>query len=142
VHGLALASVLTLGGIDVRFAILPSLIGWAATIALSFLIALRLLPHRRSGLTAGALAVTFALASPAFRLITADVMLEGLGAALTEDLMEQEMRLIKAMGVNFIRLGHYQQSRHVLAACDELGEERELARGGGGDRGPDSDQGL
>ena len=83
VHGLALASVLTLGGIDVRLAILPSLIGWAATIALSFLIALRLLPDRRSGLTAGALAVTFALASPAFRLITADVMLEGLGAALT-----------------------------------------------------------
>src|SRR5262245_40037242 len=83
VHGLALASVLTVGGIDVRLAILPSLIGWVATIALTFLIALRLLPDRRTGITAGALAVTFALASPAFRLITADVMLEGLGAALT-----------------------------------------------------------
>ncbi|HET9686797.1 MAG TPA: glycosyltransferase family 39 protein [Pseudolabrys sp.] len=83
VHGLALASVLTIGGIDVRLAILPSLLGWVATIALTFLIARRLLVDRRSGITAGALAVTFALASPAFRLITADVMLEGLGAALT-----------------------------------------------------------
>jgi len=83
VHGLALASVLTIGGIDVRLAILPSLIGWVATIALTFLIARQLLADRRGGITGGALAVTFALASPAFRLITADVMLEGLGAALT-----------------------------------------------------------
>src|SRR5262245_65898013 len=33
VHGLALASVLTFGGIDIRLAIVPSLIGWTATIA-------------------------------------------------------------------------------------------------------------
>src|SRR5262245_60286187 len=63
VHGLTLASVLTVGGIDVRLAILPSLIGWVATVALTFLIALRLLPDRRTGIIAGALAVTFALAS-------------------------------------------------------------------------------
>src|SRR5262249_8777891 len=83
VHGLALASVLTIGGIDVRLAILPSLIGWVATIALTFLIARQLLADRRGGITGGALAVAFALASATFRLITADVMLEGLGAALT-----------------------------------------------------------
>jgi len=83
VHGLALASVLTFGGIDIRLAIVPNLIGWTATIALTFLIVLHLLPDRRTGIVGGALAVTFALASPAFRLITADVMLEGLGAALT-----------------------------------------------------------
>jgi len=45
----------------------------------------------------------------------------GIGAAMTEDLIRQEMRLIKEMGANFIRLGHYQQSRIVLEQCDELG---------------------
>jgi hypothetical protein len=37
----------------------------------------------RTGMTAGAIAVALAIMSPAFRLITADVMLEGLGAALS-----------------------------------------------------------
>ncbi len=58
----------------------------------------------------------------------------GLGAALTEELMEREMRQIKAMGANFIRLGHYQQSGIVLRLCDELGllvwEEIPWCRGG------------
>lgn len=63
----------------------------------------------------------------------------GLGAAMTEELMEREMRLIKAMGANFIRLGHYQQSRRILELCDELGllvwEEIPWCRGGlGGER--------
>jgi beta-galactosidase len=42
--------------------------------------------------------------------------------------------LIKRMGVNFIRLGHYQQSRIVLSLCDSLGilvwEEIPWCRGG------------
>ena len=83
VHGLSLAFVMILGGIDLRLAIMPSLIGWVCTIVLTFLIARHLFTNRFGGNTAGAIAVTFALASPAFRLITADVMLEGLGAALT-----------------------------------------------------------
>lgn len=63
----------------------------------------------------------------------------GLAAAMTVELMEKEMRLIKAMGVNFIRLGHYQQSRRILELCDELGilvwEEVPWCRGGlGGER--------
>ena len=45
----------------------------------------------------------------------------GLAAAMPEDLIIKEMQLMKAMGVNFIRLGHYQQSRIVLDACDSLG---------------------
>ena len=45
----------------------------------------------------------------------------GLGAAMTEDLIRKEMQMIKEMGANFIRLGHYQQSRIVLELCDELG---------------------
>jgi beta-galactosidase len=45
----------------------------------------------------------------------------GLAAAMTDDLVRQEMQLIKEMGANFIRLGHYQQDRLVLELCDELG---------------------
>jgi hypothetical protein len=83
VHGLALALVFVLGGIDMRLAIVPSLIGWVCTIVLIYMIALRLFADRCTGIMAGMFAVTFAAASPAFRLITADVMLEGLGSALT-----------------------------------------------------------
>ena len=58
----------------------------------------------------------------------------GLGAAMTEDLIRKEMLLMKDMGVNFIRLGHYQQSRIVLDLCDSLGilvwEEIPWCRGG------------
>ncbi|KAA2241424.1 glycoside hydrolase family 2 protein [Chitinophaga agrisoli] len=62
----------------------------------------------------------------------------GVAAALTEDMIRQEMLLIKNMGANFIRLGHYQQSRTVLHLCDSLGilvwEEIPWCRGGlGGD---------
>ncbi|UEG54654.1 DUF4982 domain-containing protein [Mucilaginibacter daejeonensis] len=58
----------------------------------------------------------------------------GVGAAMTEAMMRQEMQLIKDMGANFIRLGHYQQSRIVLDLCDSLGilvwEEEPWCRGG------------
>ena len=63
----------------------------------------------------------------------------GLGAAMRDELIRQEMTMIKEMGANFVRLGHYQQSRTVLDLCDELGllawEEIPWTRGGvGGDR--------
>lgn len=60
----------------------------------------------------------------------------GVGAAMTEEQMRQEMQLMKDMGVNFIRLGHYQQSEIILNLCDELGilvwEEIPWCRGGVG----------
>ncbi|CAM3894357.1 glycoside hydrolase family 2 TIM barrel-domain containing protein [Mucilaginibacter galii] len=63
----------------------------------------------------------------------------GVGAAMTEAMMRQEMQLMKDMGVNFIRLGHYQQSRIVLNLCDSLGilawEEEPWCRGGLGGPG-------
>jgi len=63
----------------------------------------------------------------------------GVASAMTEDQIKQEMRLIKNLGANFIRLGHHQQSRTVLEMCDELGllvwEEIPWCRGGlGGER--------
>lgn len=58
----------------------------------------------------------------------------GVAAALTEEMMRTEMKQIKAMGANFIRLGHYQQSDIILRLCDELGilvwEEIPWCRGG------------
>ncbi|WP_022824934.1 glycoside hydrolase family 2 TIM barrel-domain containing protein [Hymenobacter norwichensis] len=58
----------------------------------------------------------------------------GVAAAMTEPMIRQEMVLMKRMGVNFIRLGHYQQSRIVLNLCDSLGilvwEEIPWCRGG------------
>ena len=40
---------------------------------------------------------------------------------MTEEMMRREMILMKDMGVNFIRLAHYQQSRIILDLCDSLG---------------------
>ncbi len=62
----------------------------------------------------------------------------GVAAAMTEEMIREEMIAMKAMGVNFIRLGHYQQSRIILNLCDSLGilvwEEIPWCRGGlGGD---------
>ena len=58
----------------------------------------------------------------------------GVAAAMTEDLMQKEMHLIKDLGANFLRLGHFQQSRTILDMCDELGllvwEEIPWCRGG------------
>jgi beta-galactosidase len=58
----------------------------------------------------------------------------GVAAAMTEEMIRTEMLMMKEMGVNFIRLGHYQQSRIVLELCDSLGilvwEEIPWCRGG------------
>lgn len=45
----------------------------------------------------------------------------GVGAAMTDRQITDELLQIKAMGANFIRLGHYQQSDLVLHLCDSLG---------------------
>jgi len=63
----------------------------------------------------------------------------GVAAAMTEEMIRTEMKMMKEMGVNFIRLGHYQQSRIVLNLCDSLGilvwEEIPWCRGGlGGEK--------
>ncbi|MCI0522142.1 MAG: DUF4982 domain-containing protein [Bacteroidales bacterium] len=58
----------------------------------------------------------------------------GVAAAMTEEMIRTEMIMMKEMGVNFIRLGHYQQSGIVLDLCDSLGilvwEEIPWCRGG------------
>lgn len=60
----------------------------------------------------------------------------GVAAAMSDDQVREEMQLIREMGANFIRLGHYQQDRLVLDLCDELGlmvwEEAPWCRAGVG----------
>jgi beta-galactosidase len=46
---------------------------------------------------------------------------QGVGNALTGDMHEQDIRLIKEMGANFIRIAHYPQAQRLLNMCDKLG---------------------
>ena len=61
----------------------------------------------------------------------------GLGAAMPNHLHRKDIEMIKEMGANFIRLGHYPQDPEVYKACDELGlivwDELPWCRGGRGD---------
>jgi beta-galactosidase len=61
----------------------------------------------------------------------------GYAAAVPDDVTRKEMRMIRDMGANFIRLAHYPQAELVLDLCDELGlivwEELPWCRAGGGD---------
>ena len=41
--------------------------------------------------------------------------------ALSDDQHRQDMRLLKEMGANFIRIAHYPQDPAILEACDRLG---------------------
>jgi beta-galactosidase len=58
----------------------------------------------------------------------------GYGAAVPDSILRRTMIMMKEMGVNFIRLGHYQHPEYVLQLCDSLGilawEEIPWCRGG------------
>ena len=82
-HGLVLSAVLAVGGPHHRLAILPSLAGWAMTVVFVWLIVRRMFAARIAGIFAAAVAVILTAASPILRMISADVMLEGLGSGLS-----------------------------------------------------------
>lgn len=46
---------------------------------------------------------------------------KGLGNAVPDELALQDVRLLKEMGGNFLRIAHYPQDPSVLALCDQLG---------------------
>ena len=46
---------------------------------------------------------------------------EGMGNALRDELQLRDIKLIKEMGSNFLRLAHYPQNQEVLNLCDQLG---------------------
>ena len=59
------------------------------------------------------------------RLVLAGVcrhdMWKDQGFTLTREQMALDMRMIKMMGANFVRLAHYPHHRHILELADELG---------------------
>jgi len=61
----------------------------------------------------------------------------GLGPAMSNEQHREDIRQIKEMGANFVRLAHYPQDPSVYDACDELGlivwDELPWCRGGSGD---------
>ncbi len=61
----------------------------------------------------------------------------GYGAALPDSLRRHDMRMIKEMGANYVRLAHYPHDPAVYDAADELGlilwDELPWCRGGSGD---------
>jgi Dolichyl-phosphate-mannose-protein mannosyltransferase len=95
-HPALLGVTLAFGGIDHRLAIVPSLVGWVMTIVLTWLIARRLFVDRLQGMVAGTVAAIFVMASPLFRTLATDVMLETVGAALTALSIWLYMRAIDA----------------------------------------------
>jgi len=60
----------------------------------------------------------------------------GYGAAMPNALHRADITLMKDMGVNFVRLGHYPQDPEIYRSCDELGiivwDELPWCRGGMG----------
>ena len=60
----------------------------------------------------------------------------GYGAAMPDTLHRWDMKMIREMGANFVRLAHYPQDPEIYKACDELGilvwDELPWCRGGVG----------
>ncbi len=60
----------------------------------------------------------------------------GVGAAMSNQMHRNDMQMIKDLGANFVRLGHYPQDPEVYRAADELGlliwDEIPWCRGGKG----------
>ena len=44
-----------------------------------------------------------------------------IGVALTDEMHRRDMKLMKEMGANFIRISHYPQDDALLEMCDKLG---------------------
>ena len=120
-HGLVLAVVLLLGGIDHRLGIIPSLIGWALTVVFAGAIARRLFFDRASGLVAAALTATLTIASPGFRLLACDVMLECLGSALTAAALWAYLRAKEQQAIHDAAPANAQEDTECkLAGCWRL----------------------
>ncbi len=50
-----------------------------------------------------------------------DLWTDEVGFTMTDDMIETDLRMMKHMGVNYVRLVHYPHDRRVVAACDRIG---------------------
>jgi hypothetical protein len=125
-HGLVLSGFLLIGGLDVRLGIIPSLVGWTVTVAMTWFITRRFFEDQSEGLFAASVAVIFALASPTFRFLATDVMLECLGSGLTalavhfymrSHAQPQDQRNWRLLAVTLTFLFYEKYNYWVLAAA-------------------------
>jgi len=79
--GVLVGGVLVVTGPNPRFAVVPSLVAFAGTAVIAFVLARRLMD--RWGNLAGIVAATLVLVSPAMRAYSTDVMIESSGAFFT-----------------------------------------------------------
>ena len=97
-HGILVAVVELALGPDYRLGIMPSLLAWAASAVLAYLVTRRLIPQ--GGAVAGVLAATFILVSPGHRAFATDIMLESMGAALTLLCLLRYLMAVQDDGLN------------------------------------------
>ncbi|CAN5190025.1 hypothetical protein BH10PSE11_BH10PSE11_08030 [soil metagenome] len=82
-HAIFLSIVMAIFGLHSGLGLIPGLFGWVLMILCTWQIAQRVSRNEFDGIVAGSVAIIFIVASPALRLLSADVMLEGLGAGLS-----------------------------------------------------------
>lgn len=82
-HAIFLSIVMAIFGLHSGLGLIPGLFGWVVMMLFIWQIAQKVSHNERDGIVAGSVALIFAFASPALRLLSADVMLEGLGAGLS-----------------------------------------------------------
>ena len=139
-HALVLGVIMAVAGVDARLGVVPGLLGWAATVVCVWCIARRAAPA--AGWFAGAVAAIFTIGSPAFRLLGADVMLEGLGAGLSAfallafmhrdrpETVWQRLTCLALTALFFEKFNYYLLLATAMAICLALdGEGRTLAGG-------------
>ena len=139
-HALVLGVIMAVAGVDARLGVVPGLLGWAATVVCVWCIARRAAPA--AGWFAGAVAAIFTIGSPAFWLLGADVMLEGLGAGLSAfallafmhrdrpETVWQRLTCLALTALFFEKFNYYLLLATAMAICLALdGEGRRLAGG-------------
>jgi len=82
-HAIILSAVMGVFGANTALGLIPGLCGWVMMILCVWQISQKVSDEESAGIVAGAVALIFAVASPALKLLSADVMLEGLGAGLS-----------------------------------------------------------
>jgi hypothetical protein len=82
-HAIFLSVVMSVFGVNSALGLVPGLCGWILMTLCVWQISQKVSDGEAAGIVAGSVALIFTVASPALRLLSADVMLEGLGAGLS-----------------------------------------------------------
>ncbi len=95
-HPLLLGLLLVPVPLGPAWGVVPGMLGWGLAMAFSWAIAMRVTPDARQGIVAGVVVVGLLAVSPALRLLSTDVMHEGLGAGLSAMALHAFLRCAEA----------------------------------------------